>query len=166
MKMELIQPFINAADAIFADVLHCSTRIDDVSMDEEIYRRKGTASVVNIRGDIEGRVILDLAPETAMKVASHLAGGPVDESEETVRETVNELANMVIGNAITLLNDQGFRFKVYPPEAHAGPLGLAGNHETEALVMSFDTPSGLIYLNIAMHYNRRRKAERAAVVTS
>ncbi len=165
MKMELIQPFINAADAVLAELLHCSTKIGDVSMDEEIYRRKGAASVVNIRGDIEGRVILDLDPVTAMKVAGQLAGGPVEACEEIVRETVNELANMVIGNAVTLLNDEGFRFKVFPPEVHVDPQGFEGTQDTEALVMCFDTPSGSIYLNIAMRYNRRRKEERAAVVT-
>ena len=31
MKMELIQPFINAADAVIADMLKCSTRIGDVA---------------------------------------------------------------------------------------------------------------------------------------
>ena len=166
MKMELIQPFINSADAILAQLLNCSTTIGDVSMDEEIYRRKGTASVVSIRGDIEGRVILDLDPATAVKVATQLAGGPVEESEQLVGETVNELANMMIGNAVTLLNDQGFHFKVYPPEVHNAAEGFEGSQDTEALVMCIDTPSGSVYLNIAMRYNRRRKEERQTVVAS
>ena len=166
MKMELIQPFINAADCVLAEVLHCSTKIDDVSMEDEIYRRKGTASVINIRGDIEGRVILDLDPATALKVAGHLAGGPVEESEEIVGETVKELANMVIGNAITLLNNEGYCFKVSPPEVHTEPTGFQSDLDTEALVMCFETPSGLIYLNIAMRQHRRRKDERAAAVVN
>ena len=41
MRMELIQPFINAADAVLAESLQCETRIGDVSMEEETYRRKG-----------------------------------------------------------------------------------------------------------------------------
>ena len=35
MRMELIQPFINAADAVLAESLQCETRIGDVSMEEE-----------------------------------------------------------------------------------------------------------------------------------
>ncbi len=38
-------------------------------MDEETYRRKGVAALILIKGDIEGRVILDLAPEVALKIA-------------------------------------------------------------------------------------------------
>ena len=164
MKMELIQPFINSADAVLAESMQCETRIGDVSMEEETYRRKGVAAIIEINGDIEGRIILDTDPKTAMHIATHLAGGQIDASEDLVRETICELANMVIGNAVTSLNDQGFRFKISPPEVHAAEQGLSGNEETEALVMCFDTARGSVFMNIAMHYNRRRKEERSAAV--
>ena len=162
MKMEIIQPFINSADAVFSEALQAPTKILDLSMDEEAYRRKGVAALVTIKGDIEGRVILDLAPDVAMKVAARLAGAEVPESEQVVRETVCELANMVIGNSVTLLNDQGFRFKVFPPEVHTNPEGLASSLDTEAMVLCFETPCGEVFLNVAMHYLRRRRRERDA----
>src|SRR5271157_1978432 len=162
MRMELIQPFINAADAVFAESLQAPTKIADLSMDENTYRRKGVAALVTIKGDIEGRVILDLAPEVAMRVASQLAGAELPESEQVICETVCELANMVIGNSVTLLNDKGFRFKVSPPEVHTNPEGLASDHETEAMVVAFETPCGDVYLNISMHYLRRRQRDREA----
>jgi len=160
MRMELIQSFINAADAVFAESLQAPTKIVDLAMDEETYRRKGIAALITIKGEIEGRVILDLAPEVALKVASQLAGSAVVESEQLARETVSELANMVIGNSVTLLNDQGFRFKVFPPEIHMNDQGLAGNADTEAMVICIETPCGEVYLNISMHYLHRRRQER------
>ncbi|MGH9670759.1 MAG: chemotaxis protein CheX [Terriglobales bacterium] len=164
MKMELIQPFINATDAVLSEMLECATKIGDVSMEEETYRRKGVAAVVSINGDIEGRVIFDLDLPTAVRVASRLAGGEVTESEETVRETVCELANQVIGNAVTALNDQGFRFKIHPPEVLTAEQGTGSSEDTEALVLCFDTPNGSVFMNIAMRYNRRRRSERALAV--
>ncbi|HYL85645.1 MAG TPA: chemotaxis protein CheX [Candidatus Angelobacter sp.] len=163
MRMELIQPFINAADAVFSESFQGPTKIMDLEMDEETYRRKGVAALIAIKGDIEGRVILDLSPEVAVKVASILAGTEVESSEQIVRETVCELANMVIGNSVTLLNDQGFHFKVFPPEIHMNDAGLAGSADTEALVICIETSCGNIYLNIAMRYLHRRRAERSAV---
>ncbi len=160
MRMELIQPFINAADAIFSECLQSPAKIIDLTMDEEAYRRKGVAALIAIKGDIEGRVILDLSPEVAQKVASHLAGEELPESQQLVRETVCELANMVIGNSVTLLNDQGFRFKVFPPEIHMSDTGLSGTEDTEAIVLGLETPCGEIYLNIAMHYLHRRRKDR------
>jgi len=142
--MELIQPFINAADAVFAESLQAPTKIVDLEMDQEAYRRKGVAALIAIKGDIEGRVILDLSPEVAMKVATILAGTEVEASDQVVRETVCEMANMVIGNSVTLLNDQGFHFKVFPPEIHIDETGLAGSADTEALVICIETPCGNI----------------------
>lgn len=160
MKMDLIQPFINAADAVLAENLQCSTRIADVSMDEEAYRKKGLAAMVLIRGDIEGRVIFDMASPVALTMARVLAGCEVGEDDAMVREAVCEMANQVIGNAVTSLNDQGFRFKIFPPEFHTSPEGLQGGTDTEALVMCFETCAGPVYMNIAMHYNLRRRGER------
>ncbi len=161
MKMELIQPFINAADAVLAETLQSPTHIGDVTMDDEVYRRKGVASLVTIKGDIEGRIIFDIDPPTAAKVASHLAGEPMEESEEVSRETVCELANMVIGSAITALNDQGFQFKIFPPVVHTEELGEKSSEDQESVVMCFDTAGGNVFMNIAMRYNRRRRADRA-----
>jgi chemotaxis protein CheX len=161
MKMELIQPFINAADAVLAQTLHAPTTIGEVSMEEEAYRRKGTAALVRVIGDIEGRVIFDLEPTTAQQVTSKLVG---DDSagEEMVPEAICELANQVIGNAVTVLNDQGFHFKVMPPEVHTAEIGGQSTEDTEALVMCFETVSGTVFMNIVMRYNRRRRGEGTA----
>jgi chemotaxis protein CheX len=159
MKMDLIQPFINAADAVLAELLACNTRVGDMTMEEETYRRKGVAAVVVVHGDIEGRVIFDIDPVTATKIASTLAGQQVQQSDQVVYETICELANLVIGNAVTSLNDQGFRFKIHPPSVHRDDLGLEGTEDTEALVMYFETPAGNVFMNIAMRYNRRRHGE-------
>jgi chemotaxis protein CheX len=166
MRMDLIQPFINAADAVFAESLQGPTKIGDLTMDEEAYRRKGIAALIAIKGDIEGRIILDLSTEVALKVATILTGVAVADSEQVIRETVCELANMVIGNSVTLLNDQGYRFKVFPPEIHVNDEGLAGTRDTEAMVLSIETSCGPIFLNIAMHHLVRRRGERDTVPMS
>ncbi|HXY10164.1 MAG TPA: chemotaxis protein CheX [Terriglobales bacterium] len=153
MKMELIQPFINAADAVLAQGLACSLSIGSLSMEEEAYRRKGMAAMVRLTGDIEGRVIFDLDKETAVRVARRFAGAELPESDDLVRETVFELANQVIGNAVTTLNDQGFHFRVHPPVLHDSEHGEKGSEDTEALVMCFETASGNVFMNIAMQYN-------------
>jgi chemotaxis protein CheX len=124
---------------------------------------RALAALIAIKGDIEGRIILDLSPEVAIKIASQLSGAEVTASEQVVRETVCEMANMVIGNSVTLLNDQGFKFKVFPPEIHVNTEGLGGDAETEAMVLCIETLCGQAYLNIAMHYLHRRRNERDAV---
>jgi chemotaxis protein CheX len=161
MKMELIQPFINAADAVLAQGLKGPTAIANLSMEQDAYRRKGVAALVWVTGDIEGRMVIDLDPETAVRVASRLAGEALPGSDELVRETVCELANQVIGNAITSLNDQGFHFRVHPPVLHTSEHGPQGSEDTEALVICFETTCGDVFMNIALR-NKPASATAAA----
>jgi chemotaxis protein CheX len=161
MKMELIQPFINAADAVLSQGLKSPMAIGNLAMEREAYRRKGVAAVVELSGDIEGRVIFDLAPKTAAQVASHFAGTELPETDELVREAVCELANQVIGNAVATLNDQGFHFRVHPPQLHTSDDGPKSTEDTEALVLCFETDSGNVFMNIALRHGQKAAAAGA-----
>ena len=161
MKMELIQPFINAADAVLSQGLKSPMVMSNLTMDQEAYRRKGVAALIELSGDIQGRVIFDLAPKTAAQVASHFAGTELPESDDLVREAVCELANQVIGNAVATLNDQGFHFRVHPPELHTSEQGPTSTEDTEALVLCFETASGNVFMNIALRYAQKAAAAQA-----
>jgi chemotaxis protein CheX len=163
MRMDLIQPFINSADAVLAQGLQGPTTIENLSMEEEAYRRRGVAAEVCLTGEIEGRIIFDLDNDTAVRVAEHMTGANLPESDDLVRETVCELANQIIGNAVTTLNDQGFHFRVHPPTVHTSEHGSKSSEDTEALVMCFNTCRGTVFMNVALRYIRRRASEHAAV---
>jgi len=153
MNLELIQPFINSLDAVISEMMHCSARIADVTMEQGNYQRSGVAALVLLSGDIEGRIILDMDTDAAGQVAadlSEIAGSP---TEETVREIVCELTNMVIGNSVTQLNDRGFKFRVHPPELFLIDVGPRGTLDSETVLLRFELPKGAVYLNIAVHEN-------------
>ncbi|HXW18795.1 MAG TPA: chemotaxis protein CheX [Candidatus Acidoferrales bacterium] len=166
MKLELIQPFISAVDAVLADTMQCPITIHDLSMEDDAYRKKGVAALIAFKGAIEGRVILDMELSPIAKVASYLAGEDITLDDQIMRETVSELANMVIGNAVTILNDRGSSFKVFPPELISEDQIKCNSVDTEATVLSFQTEHGNVYMNISLHYNRRRQRERSVVAVS
>ena len=153
MRMELIQPFLNSADAVLAQGLESAVSIENLTMDEQAYRRKGIAAEVCLTGDVEGRIIFDADEKTATCFASHLAGGELASSDELVREAVCELANQIIGNAVTVLNDQGFHFRVHPPTVHTSEQGSKSSEDTEAVVLCFSTERGKVYMNVALRYH-------------
>jgi chemotaxis protein CheX len=163
MRMELIQPFINAADAVLSQGLQGTTKVGNLSMEEDAYRRKGVAGMVALTGDIEGRIVLDLEPQTAVRVASHYAGSPLPESDALIKETIYELANQVVGNAVCALNDQGFHFRVHPPVLLTSAEGDKTSEDVEALMICFETSLGNVFMNVALRYNKRRLADHVAM---
>lgn len=164
MRMDLIQPFIGSLDAVLAEMMKSPAAIADLTMEEEGYRKKGLAAVVTFKGQIEGRVVLDMDTEAAIKVATYLAGSEVEASDAIVSEAVCELANMVIGNAVTQLNDRGCQFKVLPPQILTQEQCEKAGQDSEATILRFETPSGNVHLNIAMHYHSRRTRERDTIL--
>ena len=66
--------------------------------------------------------------------------------------------------AVTLLNNQGFQFKVSPPELHTTEKGNIGGRESEALVMRFETTRGEVHMHIALDYSPQRFSCAPAVV--
>jgi chemotaxis protein CheX len=163
MRMDLIQPFIGSLDTVLAEMMKTPAKIADLTMEEEGYRKRGFAAVVTFKGQIEGRIVLDMEPRAAAQVAGYLSGGEIDPAEPIVPETVCELANMVIGNAVTQLNDRGFRFKVYPPSIMTQDQCEKAGRDTEATILCFETPAGNVHLNISMHYHARRAREHSPI---
>jgi chemotaxis protein CheX len=163
MRMDLIQPFINSADAVLAQGLNSPVAIENLTMEEEAYRRRGIAAEVCLTGEVEGRIIFDVDIQAGLQLASRLAGIAVSETdEELVREAVCELANQIIGNAVTTLNDQGFHFHVRPPVFHTSEQGSRSSEDTEAVVMAFNTSSGSVFMSVALRYQRPSAAQRSA----
>jgi chemotaxis protein CheX len=150
MNMDLIQPFINSLDAVISEIMGCSARIADVTMEQGNYERSGVAALVVLSGDTQGRIILDMDKD-AGQAASDLAGIAGSPTEETTREIICELTNMVIGNSVTQLNDRGYKFKVHPPVIFMMDVGPRGTLNAETVLLRFDLPKGAVFLNIAVH---------------
>lgn len=155
MNMELIQPFINSLDAVLSEVMGCSARVADVSMEQGSYQRTGIAALVVLTGDIHGRIILDMDKAAAAQAATDLAGIAGEATDDTAREIICELTNMVIGNSVTQLNDRGYKFKVHPPELFMIDVGPRGVLNEEIVLLRFELPKGAVYLNIAVHDKSR-----------
>jgi chemotaxis protein CheX len=162
MNMDLIQPFINSLDAVISETMHCSARVTDVSMEVGSYQRSGVAALVFLSGDIEGRIILDMDADAASQAASDLSEIAGEATEETAREIVCELTNMVIGNSVTQLNDRGFKFKVHPPQLFMIEVGPRGTLTSETVVLRFQLPKGAVYLNIAVQEHSDAPVESQA----
>ena len=92
-----------------------------------------------------------------------MPGAELPESDALIKETIFELANQVVGNAVCSLNDQGFHFRVHPPLLVTGDEGDKTSEDVEALVICFETSLGNVFMNVALRYNKRRMADHASV---
>ena len=123
---------------------------------------KGVAgTIVALTGDIEGRI--DSGQMRSRWALHPMRGAELPESDALIKETIFELANQVVGNAISALNDQDSISARTPPLLLTAQEGDKTSEDTEALMISFETSLGYVFMNVALRYNKRRMADHAAV---
>ena len=150
MRVEYINPFVEAANNILSEVLAGEVNRGDLYLKSTSMPVMGVATLVGLAGDVEGRFLFDMSMDTALKIASKMNGEELTEFDELVKATITEVANMITGQAVTKLHDLGFKFDLTPPSLFTGEKMEVSDHEVEALIVPMLTEQGKIEVNVAI----------------
>ncbi|MDD5456555.1 MAG: chemotaxis protein CheX [Candidatus Margulisbacteria bacterium] len=156
MNVEYINPFLVAISNVLKEV------IPDIKVTRgQLIKRntpmitKGCASLIGITGDVEGRVVFDMLKQTAVNIASSMNGEKFETFDYMVSSTINEMANMICGGAITILNNNGKNLDISAPTIFTGQdLELYDSSMlSEAIIVPINTDLGEIFVNVAIREN-------------
>ncbi len=150
MRVEYINPFVEASFNILKEVLNCDVKRGDLYLKSTTMPVLGVAALVGLAGDVEGRVLFDMSKATALGVASAMNGEQLTTMDELAKATITELANMITAQAVTKLHDLGFKFDLTPPALFTGDNMEVSDHEVEALIVPMEVPMGKIEINVAV----------------
>lgn len=150
MRIEYINPFVETAYNVLAEVLGGEVSRGDLFLKSTSTPVMGVAVLVGLAGDVEGRVLFDMSLETAMKIASKMNNEELEEFDDLAKATIAELANIITAQAVTKLQELGFRFDVTPPALFTGEKMEIANHDVEALIVPMVTEQGKIEVNVAI----------------
>jgi chemotaxis protein CheX len=150
MRVEYINPFVEAAFSVLKEVLQSDVHRGELYLKSTSMPVMGVAAIVGLAGDVEGRVLFDMDKPTALKTASVMNGEELTEFDDLVKATITELANMITAQAVTKLHDLGFRFDLTPPAIFTGENMEVSDAEVEALIVPMETPGGKIEINVAI----------------
>ena len=150
MRVEYINPFVEAAYNILTEVLGGEIRRGELYLKSTSIPVMGVAALVGLAGDVEGRVIFDMNLSTAMKIASRMNQEELATFDELAKATITELANLITAQAVTKLHDLGFRSDLTPPALFTGDNMEISDHEVEALIVPMETSQGRVEVNVAI----------------
>lgn len=154
MRVEYINPFVEAAYNILKEVLNVEVNRGELYLKSTSMPVLGVAAIIGLAGDVEGRVLIDMDKPTAIKIASAMLEGmdmePIAELNDLGKATVTELANMITGQAVTKLHNLGFKFDLTPPAIFTGDNMEVSNADVEALIVPMEVPQGKIEINVAV----------------
>jgi chemotaxis protein CheX len=153
MRVEYINPFVEAAYNVLKEVLQIDVKRGDLYLKESTMKIMGVAALVGLAGDVEGRVLFDMTKVTGLKVAGAMNFGEEFKTfDDMAKSTITELANMITAQAITKLFDLGFKFDLTPPALFIGDnMEIANTLKVEALIVPMELGEfGKIEVNVAI----------------
>lgn len=150
MRVEYINPFVEAAFNVLNEVLGGGVKRGDLYLKATSMPVMGVAALVGLAGDVEGRVLFDMSVDTALGISGKMNDDEFTVFDELPKATITELANMITGQAVTKLHELGFRFDLTPPALFTGEKMEISDHEVEALIVPMDTSCGKIEINVAV----------------
>ena len=143
MRVEYINPFVEAAFNVLKEVLNTDVKRGDLYLKSSTMQIMGVAALVGLAGDVEGRVLFDMTKDTALAVASGMNNEEMKVLDDMVKATITELANMITAQAVTKLHDLGFKFDLTPPALFTGDnMEISNNLEVEALIVPMEIGPG------------------------
>jgi len=146
MRVEYINPFVEAAYSVLGSFIPHEVRHGAIGLSESI-SAKGFSATVFLTGKVEGRVVIDLDQRLARHIAGLLNGMTFEELNHLAIDTICEIANIIIGKAVTSLNNSGFNFKTSPPCFFIGEKTC---HGLEAICIPLHTKWGEIRIQAAI----------------
>jgi chemotaxis protein CheX len=150
MRVEYINPFVESAYSILKEVLNTKITRGELYLKATSQPVLGVTAIVGLAGDVEGRVLIDMSAETAIKIASAMNNENFKELTELAKATITELANMIVAQAVTKLSELGFKFDLTPPTIFTGKNMEITDFDVEALIVPIDMTEGKLEINVAL----------------
>jgi len=145
VRLEYINSFVDSAQNVMESVVPTVINRGGITLMDSLSAR-GISATIFLVGGVEGRIVLDLEPP----IAEFMNSVEFERVDHLVLDTICELTNIIIGNAVTSLNNKGFRFRPSPPCFF---MGKKTYHGLEAACICLFTDWGDMRIQAAIKEN-------------
>lgn len=125
VNVEYINPFLMAATSIIKDICQIDMKIGKPYVKTSEFDSDSVIVMLGVTGEVRGQVLIAFDYAGALQVASKMMmGAPVAELDDMSASAINELGNMIMGNAATILSTKGILMDITPPTLCRGNIYL------------------------------------------
>jgi chemotaxis protein CheX len=153
MRYAYIEPIVDTTIKVLDTIIQ-----SDIVRGDLILYRNGevdydVAIFIRITGDTSGSIVVNMDTETALKICNAMTGDTFERLSPVVLDLMSEIANMIVGNAISTINDMGFEFHITAPVIASRNYIKRNVAGLEIFQVPLYTDYGEITVNTAMRMN-------------
>lgn len=150
MRLDFVKVFRDSTSEMFQQIVGPVDEMDSLAMSATPVAGRGVTAVIELDGQAQGRVIIDMDAGTAVRIAGRLLDEPAAVMTPIAQSAISELASMIIGHAISAINDRGTQVQMAPPLLT--DTGLADPELCfETLTFPVKTLFGEVRVNVMIH---------------
>lgn len=153
MRYEYIEPFVLSTMKVLNSVFQSGVTKGNHALVKGDTLVGELAIIIRLGGDSEGSIILNMDTGTAVKICNLMNQTDFKTLTPLGMDSISELANVIAGNAASVLTDLGYPFKVSPPLVSTRDNLGDKIPNIEAFQIPLFTECGEITMNIALRTN-------------
>lgn len=148
VKVEHINPFVKATMETFKSMVHTAVAPGKIMLVSGSPLKYDISGIIGLSGGAKGTVSLSFPRVTALKAVSEFIGEKVVALDETVKDAVGEMANIVAGAAKKDLTQ--YKISISLPSVIIGENHqVQGGKEVTPLAVPFESPLGNFHLVVS-----------------
>lgn len=150
-SLDYVRAFVQSAERVLGEVIgEVPTKGTPIFQKEPSIGLQEVNVTVGITGDLQGQVNFGMDMTTALAIASTMMMETVTALDEMSISALQELSNMISGNARFFLNDLGVKSDITPPTMLVGKDMSATWHRIRAMAVPLDLSTGRILVTVGI----------------
>ncbi len=150
MKVEFVNPFIQAAREVLESELGSQAERGDLRLQKSACTTDEVTAVVGVTGTVSGLVLYSMSQTTALGIVSRVMGRSFEELDELAQSGIGELGNVITGRAGVLLSEAGFPSNITPPALVVGKGTMVTTLDLNRLVFPLETDLGSLEVQVVL----------------
>lgn len=148
MKAEYVNPFYQATKSVFQTMLDIDATKQKLDVVDNMIPSKDANVVLGVTGDLKGTILFSFPKSMILEMVHIMSGMRMNEIDSFVSSALGEVANIIGGNAMTLLNASQYTCDIVPPQIFIGEYKSFSMVSDKALLLVLETSIGDFEVNI------------------
>ncbi|ABN53510.1 MAG TPA: chemotaxis protein CheX [Hungateiclostridium thermocellum] len=154
MKAEYINSFYKAAKDVFQLMVDIEPQRGELKLVENLCNNKDANIELGVVGDLKGKILFSFPKDMTLEMVKILSGMEMDKIDNFASSALGEMANIIGGNALTLLSQYNYTCDIVPPQIYIGEYKPNSIGNDKALQLPLLTPIGEFDITILLKENK------------
>jgi chemotaxis protein CheX len=148
MKAEYANSFYKATNDVFKLMFDMDPKRGKVAVVEDMVSSKDASVVLGVTGDLHGTILFSFPKDMTLEMIKIMSGMEINTLDSFASSALGEVANIIGGNALTILTENNYICDIAPPQIFVGEYKSFSMANEKALLLSLVTLIGEFDINI------------------